>query len=611
VTTSATSRQVPNDAATAGDIVAAAAFFALLSGLGEALTYLVQRFAMYRLTAMSPDIVWMAPVAYGVIYLPIAAGLLLLRRLRPGAVTLRSAVVAFAFLAIFAMLLPYPRIAALASAALAAGLAVQVGRSVTARESAWRRSSRRGVAVLAVGLAAATGATFAVRAWRESRGLARLPPAAPSAPNVVLLVLDTVRRSSLSTFGYGRETSPNLTRLSASGTLFDRAVATAPWTLPSHATMFTGLDHDTVVAGGWQTQARLPERALAEVFRAHGYVTGGFTANLGYTSRETGLARGFLHFDDYPVTLEAVLLHSAFARTWIADALVRSRSFREVASAMRRASLRPRRRPSWVEKPASRVTDEFLRWQATTADRPFLAFLNYFDAHEPYRAPDVHRRAFGTARPMDRYDASIAYLDAELGRLADSLAARGVLDRTILVVTADHGEQFGEHGLRGHANSLYREVLAVPLLVRYPAAVPSGRRVPTRVSLRDLAATIADLAGTSEGAGFPGTSLAPYWGPSAPTAPVPVYASVARGINVDAEFPNASGALDAVYLGDLKYIRHQSGREEVYDLATDPAEAHNLARSPDALPTLARLRAVLDSLPARSRPAAGTAAASN
>ena len=160
--------------------------------------------------------------------------------------------------------------------------------------------------------------------------------------------------------------------------------------------------------------------------------------------------------------------------------------------------------------------------------------MNYFDPHDPYYAPSPYQTWYGekpaqgdpgsfgvvgssdwggilsaeeTQWQMDAYDSSIAYLDAQLGALFDALRAAGVYDDTVIVVTSDHGEAFGEHDLYGHANSLYRETLHVPLIIRYPKSIPAGQHVASVVSLRDLAATISDLAGLAPPQAFAGTPL--------------------------------------------------------------------------------------------------------
>jgi arylsulfatase A-like enzyme len=172
----------------------------------------------------------------------------------------------------------------------------------------------------------------------------------------------------------------------------------------------------------------------------------------------------------------------------------------------------------------------------------------------------------------------------------------GVLDNTVVMVTSDHGEQFGEHGLMDHGNSLYVPLLEVPLVVHYPDEVPAGVRIETPVSLRDVAITLADLAG-AEPAPFPGTSLASLWTDD-PATPSPIYSEVREGIRPVPWLPLAKGPLSSVLHGDFHYIMNGDGTEEFYDLSRDPDELIDLsdsARAQIALKaartTLSRLRA--------------------
>ena len=237
----------------------------------------------------------------------------------------------------------------------------------------------------------------------------------------------------------------------------------------------------------------------------------------------------------------------------------------------------------------------FLGWQQEVTDRPFFAFLNFYDAHEPYRAPEAFIQQFFRDRPSnrDRYDAAIAWLDHVVGKILDSLKQRGVLDRTMVIVTSDHGEQFGEHGLPVHGNSLYLPALHVPLLVRYPAVVPRGLRVGTIVSLRDVAATILELAGIAGGHEIPGTSLAEAWRRPGQAVQGDVIAELSKGINEEPAARNGQGNMVSRLDERFHYIRNGDGREELYDFLADPQELENLVSSPAVQADLIRLRAGL------------------
>ena len=296
------------------------------------------------------------------------------------------------------------------------------------------------------------------------------------------------------------------------GVRFEHVLSTAPWTLASHATMFTGrYPHE--LSADWLTALDATYPTLAEGLSARGYAAAGFVANMWYCSYETGLARGFSHYEDYPISAAHVMLSSSLGHLLSGTHSLRNKLSR---------------------KSAETVNAEFLEWLNRRRDsRPYFVFLNYMDAHEPYQPPAGFDNIYSTpgdaalirdlndasASPklmpearraaIGEYDESITYLDYELGRLFTELKRRGRWDRTLVVITADHGEEFGERGLYFHGNSLYRASLEVPLLLRLPGVVPAGRSIGAQVSLRDLAATVLALSGGRPE--LPGRSLARYW----------------------------------------------------------------------------------------------------
>src|SRR5262249_19673961 len=272
----------------------------------------------------------------------------------------------------------------------------------------------------------------------------------------------------------------------------------------------------------------------------------GFVANTFYCATDSGLARGFNHYRDFIFPELTALKSTAL----VARALD---GFQAIVSLtedwLESAGLLPSVQRVWQalytdRKGAATVNREFLEWlsRRPAPDRPFFAFLNYFDAHYPYQLPrgrlhrfgveptdDYHRILIqrwweldkatvspeGVAFAVDSYDDCIADLDEQLGKLVDELDRRGVLERTWLIVVSDHGESFGEHaGVFCHGRSLYETELHVPLVVVPPGGA-TKRAVTEPVSLRDLAATIVDVAGVADGAPFPGVSLARFWRQSA------------------------------------------------------------------------------------------------
>ncbi len=453
------------------------------------------------------------------------------------------------------------------------------------------RSRLTPLAVLAViACLAATVETPAVLARQRAERLTADGP----HPNVLLIILDTVRAMELGVYGYDRPTTPNLDDWAGRGIVFDNAYSTAPWTLTSHVGILTGRYPFETPAGFQHT---LDDRyaTLAEVLRDQGYDTGGFVANLMYTTETSGLDRGFLWYQDQPRTPGW-----SWGTSWLSGVLVSRTGLSRW--------LQPER------KTAPYITDEFLTW-VERRDRPFFAFLNYMDAHNDYVSPPAYRRRFGapltlppwpdtisleTTRPFrDAYDASIAYIDAQLGRLFARLSESGVLDHTVVIIASDHGEMFGEHGLFNHANGLYTPLLHVPLIVLEPDGARAGLRIPDYATLRDLPATILDLAGI-DGAGLPGESLARFWGGSAdPARPAvsPLYAELEKYEFTEPGSRSILGDMRTLVRDGFQVILNGDGSIELYDLRRDPGQHDDLSDVPE-------FRALCDSLLARLEAAA-------
>ena len=258
---------------------------------------------------------------------------------------------------------------------------------------------------------------------------------------------------------------------------------------------------------------------VAEVLAARGYATAGFVANTYYCNSWYGLDRGFARYEDF----------GANKVVSVVETLRSSTLGLKLVSAAGLESATPGDKNS--RKTAAMINNDVLSWLGQPRDRPFFAFLNYYDAHAPFQLPNGFDRQFGlSAQPLafresllrsyarmasgkshpqdalaiiskanellrDSYDSCIAYLDQELGRLFAELEGRGLLDNTLVIVTSDHGEQFNEHRLTGHGNSLYGSLIHVPLLIFPPSREPAGRVVTAPVSLRSLAATMVDPLG--------------------------------------------------------------------------------------------------------------------
>ena len=558
-------------------------WFAVAAALVSAAMYAIRfaiRFAWAgEIINVSRDLAWMAPTSSLVFFLIAAVPVSILAHLvnRPAAG--RVSFGAFVGLAVFTTLLPYSQIATLASLALSAGAAVAAARWHAAHPIGAVRLARTvALALLCAFPIAALAIEASVR--RATRGaMASLRPSRADAPNVVVIVLDAIRASALSSYGSPRPTTPHIDALATQGVLFETAFSVAPWTLPSHESMFTG--EYQFVGGRSSSFLRRPSDdktiVLPQIFQARGYETAGFVANFHYTGWDSELDRGFARYLDHPRSLEQTMLSSSLGQTLTARRVYADPSLRGIARALSRPDFFTTPKPVNAKKNAATVTSQFLSWIETRQPRPFFAFLNYFDGHQPYQPPPPYDAMYDSLpASRHRYDGALTYMDAEVHRLLEGLRSKGLLDNTLVVITADHGELFGEHGLTGHHSSLYYDVLHVPLILHFPGHVPAGVRVSRPVSLRDLAATILDLAAHADTTRVPGQALSVLWRDST-AATSPIFAAVEKGIRVDSTLPFAKGDLVAMLDQHWHYIRNNgTGREELYRHTDDPAEVTDL-----------------------------------
>lgn len=563
--------------ATVPDVAWLAACGAIMAAMVHT-AYVESRFRLLgELTWVSREFAWLALAGYLVAFLavalPVGALVLALR----GRVPLFGVAWIFGTISVLSIVLLLQVLHWGAQLALAIGGGVQLAGWIVRNPGRGMRWVRRGalggaVVLVLAGLAAATGGRLGDR----SR-LASLPEAEPGAPNVLLLILDTVRASSLSLYDYGRPTTPVLERLAAEATVFDQAHAVAPWTAPSHASMMTGVYASQAGADYLHPMYdSLP--TLAERLGERGYVSGGFMANTGYAGYQIGLSRGFTHYEDFPTTLQEALWSTTLAQTGSGTLLMEAWLRRErwkVRQAITHPQLRMQRVRRTHTPTAARIADNFLRWHDGTPHRPWFAMLNFMDAHGPDDPPDGFRGRFdGGATGRDVYDGGIAYEDSIIGTLVSRLRERGELDRTIVIVTSDHGQHWGEHGLYGHTNSLYPALLRVPLLVRAPGRVPAGRRISHVVSLRDLPATILDLAGGSGGR-LPGTSLALTWRGGDVSRLSVALGEAAAAVNPSPDNPTRFGPLRGTIDSAWHYMRDGRGVEQLFAWREDSGEVQD------------------------------------
>ena len=569
-----------------------AAAAALVTAVAELVMRAVQTLVLHRYIYASRDIVWMTPLADLILFGGIAVVLGIAAIGWPRLASTRVVGSVLAAVGVLSILTLQPWMAWWAMVLLAVGMGMQFGRVIARYERLVWRAGR--VVIPALMLAAVgAGAVRIVGPARTERAAdAALRAAQPGAPNVLLIVWDAVRASSLSLYGYPRATTPRLDAFAATGATFDRAISTASYTLPTHVSLFTGLwPHQ--FAASWERPLDESMPTLAEVLRERGYRTGLFSANHLFVTWEHGLLRGFAHGDDYARSAGEIARSSALVK-WV------------MAFDWLRSSVR------WYDVLGRRDADDiggaFLRWAGRDAARPFFAFLNVYDAHHPYLPPLRFEQKFAapgdteadrararelaiadpaefnaadSARNRNMYDGAIASADDALGRLLDSLQRRGILRNTVVILVGDHGDAFGEHRAFGHGHDVYSEVTHVPMVVVFPPHVPAGLRVAAIASVRDVPATVADIAGYAGPSWpLPGRSLSRFWTDS-------------MGGRVDTVLTEVDFLRQGekpwypVRRGDVRSILvwpHQliiaRDSTELYDISADPLQRRDLGAQP-------------------------------
>jgi len=436
--------------------------------------------------------------------------------------------------------------------------------------------------------------------------------------NVLFVVMDTVRKDHLTPYGYEKPTTPTLERFAEEATVYEQAVAPAPWTLPVHASMFTGLypsEH-----GASQEQPYLDDSVgtLAEALRADGYDTACYSSNAWITPY-TRLTAGFDEQDNFFEVMPGEFLSGTLADAWqrvndndrlraVANKLVELGN--DVHEYFAGGEGADSKTPEVVDN-AIEFTDESDGW---------FTFINLMDAHLPVYPPEEYREEFAPgvdpdevcqnskeynagARDIDDqefdairglYDAEIRHIDAELDRLFDHLKATGQWEDTLVVVAADHGELHGEHGLYGHEFGIYDPLVNVPLLVKAPGSEPG--RSDQQVELADLYHTVLDFAGV-DAVGEPldrtrsllsssyrdfaegEYAFVEYHRPVVELKQLETKAAAA-GIELD-EDSRYYSRMRAARRPDAKYIRNERVADEAYRLDRDPGETENLAGADD------------------------------
>ena len=417
------------------------------------------------------------------------------------------------------------------------------------------------------------GPALAVVGWLVACG--DPGPAAPAAsrgPNVLLVSIDSLRADHLGCYGYERDTSPALDALAAEGVRYATVAAPSSWTLPAHATLFTALPPE---GHGLRVDATaLTDDAvcLAEVLQDAGYATSAFVGG-PFLRSMYGLDQGFDHYDESVV-----------------------KSFRD--------SQRGITSPDLVANTTAWIDD----WDRAGREQPFFVFLHLWDVHYDYAPPppydtlfdpdytgDITGDDFETGRAVHRdmdpvdlehvvalYDGEIRFTDEHLGRLLAHLDELGLRDDLLVVVTADHGEEFFEHGAKGHRKNLFDPALLVPLVMRWPGRLPAGEVVDAQVRLQDVPTTILSLVGVEPPLGF---------GFQGEGAPQDIAALMGAGDGPGSgsgslpAFGDLEGRVTTLRTERFKFVRRQSPsgdvRESLFDV-TGPLEVRVDSGTPSA-----------------------------
>ncbi len=400
-------------------------------------------------------------------------------------------------------------------------------------------------------------------------------------PNVVVIIMDTVRQDHLSCYGHDRKTTPFLDKLATKGRLYRNAYSTSCWTVPAHASLFTGLypvSHGT----HWEHLSLSEDLVtLPEVLRELGYATVGFAEN-GWINKRNGFRQGF-------------------------DLLRRRKPF------------------------STKGIKSFKKSLKNMGDKPFFAFINLNAAHDPYKppkpffnmflsdpayantvrvdflAPRVKGSGFPSKKELthlsEHYDAEIRYVDHTIRRIAKELKKRDLWKKTLFIVTADHGESLGEHEHLQHQFYLYEHLVRIPLIIHYPSLFPPGSHDSNPVSLIDVFPTVLRALEIDPGQfSIQGHSLLP--GETMPERPILGEYYLHAGFTGAEKFSSEEfkhplireqlfRRLKSIRVGDFKWVEGSNGTKELYNIAEDPGEMRNLADHSDFSDTAEKLRIIL------------------
>ena len=587
-----------------GQFLLIGAWFGLVTGLVEGVGLVVFQRVNWenwgRMLHVPGSILWMSPLVDFFMFTGIALACALVSKVFPRWPMMRVAFFLFVALAIYDWLCLTARLYPLAC------LSMGVGAGVVAQRWFEKRGLHPSFRKTLPWVFACACLTFVVvegnRWWEERQAVASLPPAPASAPNVLIVIMDALRADHVSAYGYARQTSPEIDRLAREGALFENAIAPSSWSLPSHVSLVTGRpmhEHGAENAEPqswfeWERPSFHGFPTLGEALAKQGYRTGAFSGNRVFFTYNNGFGRGFQHFADYFQSPKDAILRTLYGREFVR--LYLSRHGRYV-----------------LHKRADVINTELTDWIDRDRKRPFLAVLNYFDVHDPYGGPgDYPAPSWGMASEIDQYDAGLKYSDDYLSRLLKQLDRRGLSKNTIVIITADHGESLGEHGLKTHGRALYRELIHVPLVVWYPGHVPGGVRVSRPVSNAAIPATVMDMVAGASNQQFPGPALSALWQTLALQAnwPSPVselgrnpYPEKEEKPADQIEPTSTTGGMRSLVTPQWHLIAHENLGDQLYDWVHDPQEQNNLVHTTEGHAIAQQLLSSLPDVPAKVRAA--------
>jgi len=439
--------------------------------------------------------------------------------------------------------------------------------------------------------------------------------------------MDAARVKNFSCYGYTKKTTPNIDKIASEGTLYENAISAAPWTLPSHASIFTGLypsEHNTHSRHAF-LDPKYP--TIAENLTQLGYTTVGFSNN-PYVSAFYGLSRGFNEFEligldkrffkNNTLDIQSFLRNSScrgikryleFIKAILHEGNPLKNIFNVIYIKFQNNKIK-----RFLGDDGAHITNKKIKsWiKRNYNNMPFFIFVNYIECHVPYSPPFEYRKNkltfwrdlrinqdsngynFKQFKLSDKefkileslYDAELEYLDHRIGEIYRFLSEEGILDDTVIIITSDHGENIGDHGLFGHILSVHDTVVHVPLIIRYPEIFPAGKRVKQRVQSHDIFKTIMDIVDKNND--IKGHSLLVE---SIENNPDRIIISELMGLNVAVDLSKAQEkypdvdvyaydfGLKAVYLDKYKYIKHlDNGQNELYILSEDPDERKNVIK---------------------------------